>query len=78
MADGSLLKRAANNIEKIGFPFDLIAIGGDTKEEMLFRAWILGDYVTVYTAELFGIDPEITTVISELKKRICGENGAKY
>ena len=73
MADGSLLKRAANNIESIGFPFDLIAVGGTTKEETLFRAWILGDYVTVYMAEHFGIDPEITTVISKLKKRIRGE-----
>ena len=72
MADGSLLKRAANNLESIGFPFDLIAVGGTTKEETLFRAWILGDYVTVYMAEHFGIDPEITTVISKLKKRIRG------
>ena len=73
MADDSLLKRAANNLEKMGFPFDLIAVGGNTREERLFRAWILGDYVTVYMAEHYGIDPEITTVITELKKRIRGE-----
>lgn len=73
MADGSLLKRAADNLQSIGFPFDLIAVGGNTKEETLFRAWILGDYLTVYMAEYFGIDPEITTVISKLKKRIRGE-----
>ena len=73
MAEGGLIKRAVANIEKIGFPFDLIAVGGTTLEETLFRAWILGDYVTVYMAEHFGIDPEITTVISKLKKRIRGE-----
>ena len=74
MSDDSLLKRAANNMESIGFPFDLIVVGGTTKEETLFRAWILGDYVTVYMAEHFGIDPEITTVITKLKKRIRGED----
>jgi glucose/mannose-6-phosphate isomerase len=70
LVEGGTVKRAVQNIESLGFPFDLVAIGGATHEERLFRALILGDYVTVYIAETAGIDPEITTVISELKKRI--------
>lgn len=70
LVDGGLVKRAIQNIESLGFPFDLVAIGGSTNEEMLFRALILGDYVTVYIAEAAGIDPEVTPVISELKRRI--------
>jgi len=74
LVDGGKVKLAVQNIETLGFPFDLVAIGGNTHEERLFRALILGDYVTVYIAELKGIDPEITTVIAELKRRIRGEN----
>ncbi len=70
LASGGLVKRAVQNIESLGFQFDLVAIAGTTHEERLFRALILGDYVTIYIAEAAGIDPEITTVISELKKRI--------
>ena len=70
LADGGLVKRAVQNIESLGFPFDFVAIGGKTHEERLFRALILGDYLTVYIAEAAGIDPEITPVISELKRRI--------
>ncbi len=70
LTDGGLVKRAVKNIESLGFPFDLVAIGGTSHEERVFRALILGDYVTVYIAEAEGIDPEVTTVISELKKRI--------
>jgi len=68
--DGGLVKTAVNNIESLGFPFDFIAVGGESHEERLFRALILGDYLTVYIAEAAGIDPEITPVISELKRRI--------
>jgi glucose/mannose-6-phosphate isomerase len=74
MADDSLLRRAVANLEDLRLPFDLVAVVGMTHEERLLRAWMLGDYVTVYIAEIFDIDPEITTVISELKNRI--RNGA--
>jgi len=70
LADGGLVKRAVKNIESLEFPFDLVAIGGTSHEERVFRALILGDYVTVYIAEAAGIDPEVTTVIAELKRRI--------
>ncbi|MBE6519363.1 MAG: SIS domain-containing protein [Thermoplasmata archaeon] len=70
LVDGGLVKTAVQNIESLGFPFDLVAVGGTSHEERMFRALILGDYVTVYIAEAAGIDPEITTVISELKRRI--------
>ena len=73
LADGGPVKTAVKNIESLGFPFDLVAIAGTTHEERLFRALILGDYVTVYMAEAARIDPELTPVITELKKRIRGE-----
>lgn len=74
LAEGGLVKRALTNIESLGFRFDLVAVGGTTHEERLFRALILGDYVTVYIAEAAGIDPEKTSVISELKRRIRAKN----
>ena len=74
LSEGGPVKTAVNNIVSLSFPFDLVAIGGTTHEERLFRALILGDYVTVYMAEAAGIDPETTPVITELKKRIRGEN----
>ncbi len=70
LSEEGLVKRAVTNIESLGFPFDFVAIGGKTHEERVFRALILGDYLTVYIAEAAGIDPEITPVISELKRRI--------
>ena len=70
LAGNGLVKRAVKNIESLGFPFDFVAIGGSSHEERLFRALILGDYLTVYIAEAAGIDPEVTPVISELKRRI--------
>ncbi len=70
MAEGGLVKRALQNIESLGFPFDLVAIRGMTNEEKLFRGLILGDFVTVYIAQAAGIDPEVTPVITELKRRI--------
>ena len=73
LVEGGHVKTALKNIESLGFPFDLVALGGTTHEERLFRALILGDYVTVYMAETAGIDPEVTPVITELKKRIRGE-----
>ncbi len=73
LAEGGPVKNAVKNIESLGFPFDLVAIGGTSHEERLFRALILGDYVTVYMAEAAKIDPELTPVITELKKRIRGE-----
>jgi glucose/mannose-6-phosphate isomerase len=68
--DGGLVKQAIQNIESLGFPFDLVALAGTSHEERVFRALILGDYLTVNIAEAAGIDPEVTTVISELKRRI--------
>ena len=70
LEERGLVKTAVNNIQSLGFPFDLVAIGGATHEERLFRALMLGDYLTVYLAETAGIDPEITPVIAELKRRI--------
>ncbi len=73
LVEGGPVKTAVNNIKSLGFPFDLVAIGGTTHEERLFRALILGDYLTVYMAEQAGIDAELTPVISELKNRLRKE-----
>jgi glucose/mannose-6-phosphate isomerase len=73
LAAGGPVNNAVKNIESLEFPFDLVAVAGSSHEERVFRALILGDYVTVYMAEAAGIDPETTPVITELKKRIRGE-----
>jgi glucose/mannose-6-phosphate isomerase len=70
LQDGGLVKRAVGNIETLGFSFDLVAIAGTSHEERVFRALILGDYVSVYIADARGVDPTDVSVITELKRRI--------
>jgi len=74
LAEGGAVKRAVQNIEALEFPFDLVALGGTCHEERLFRALILGDYVSVYMAELTGIDAENVFAITELKNRLANQN----
>ncbi len=70
LSDGGMVKRQVKNIETLRFPFDLVAVSGSSHEERVFRALILGDYVSVYIAEMRGIDASDISVITELKNRI--------
>ena len=70
LSEGGVVKRAVKNIETLRFPFDLVAVSGSSHEERVFRALILGDYVSVYIAEMRGIDASDISVITELKNRI--------
>jgi hypothetical protein len=70
LADGSAVKNAVKNIETLGFPFELVAISGATHEERVFRALLLGDYLSVFIADLKRIDAADVGVITELKRRI--------
>jgi len=70
LADGGAVKKEVKNIETLKFPFDLVAVSGSSHEERVFRALILGDYISVYIAEMRGIDASDVSVITELKRRI--------
>jgi len=70
LADGGKVRQEVRNIETLKFPFDLVAVSGSSHEEKVFRALILGDFVSVYIADLRGINPSDVSVITELKKRI--------
>ena len=70
LADGGKVRNAIKNIETLKFPFDLVAVGGVSREERILRALILGDFISVYIADMRNIDPADVSVITELKRRI--------
>ena len=70
LADGGMVRNAVRNIETLRFPFDLVAVGGSSREERIMRALILGDFISVYIADARNIDPGDVSVITELKRRI--------
>lgn len=69
-SDGGLIPNVLDSFDNTGLSFQVIALYGETYVERILRAIILGDYITVLIAEQKRIDPEVTTVISELKRRI--------
>ena len=51
-------------------PYHLISLGGKTPMENMLRALILGDYISMYMAELQGIDPSGVPPIDSLKRKL--------
>ena len=51
-------------------PYHLISLGGKTSMENMLRALILGDYISVYMAEIQGIDPSGVPPIASLKQKL--------
>ena len=50
--------------------YRLVSLGGKTSSENMFRALMLGDYVSMYMAEIQGVDPSGVPPITSLKKKL--------
>lgn len=69
-ADGETAKymdACAKTIKKWGVQPFIVNIEGDTLMESIMYGIILGDYVSLYVAELLGIDPSPVEAITEFK-----------
>ena len=51
-------------------PYHLISLDGSTSTENMLRALMLGDYISMYMAEIQGIDPSEVPPIASLKKKL--------
>ena len=70
-ADGETAKymdACAETIKKWGVHPYIINIEGETLMESIMYGIILGDYVSLYVAELTGTDPNPVDAITEFKK----------
>lgn len=62
--------RLAEDLYRMGVRFEYLKLDGRSSLENLFRAVILGDYISMYMAELRGIDSADVKPIRQLKARI--------
>lgn len=51
-------------------PYHLISLGGRTPMENMLRALILGDYISMYMADIQGVDPSGVPPIDSLKRKL--------
>lgn len=64
------LKETADRMEDEGMDIIRVMPGGFTYEDDLFRAIMIGDYTSIYMADIRGIDSARVRPIEQLKERI--------
>ncbi len=64
------LRDAAEAAKRAGCGVTVVELGGRTQLEDMFRAIILGDYVSVYIANLRGIDPAEVPPVIQMKAKL--------
>ena len=64
------LEGVAEELETSGAPVKVIRLGGGSALENMFRAIILGDYMSLYMAEHRGIDPAEVKPVMQLKAKL--------
>lgn len=68
------LKSSAKMLTEHGRSVHVVHLGADTTLENMFRAIILGDYVSMYMAENRGIDPAEVRPVTQLKEKLARFN----
>ena len=53
---------------KRGLPIEIVGLEGSSRLERIFSALLLADWVGLYTAQLYGTDPEQVPMVEEFKK----------
>lgn len=71
----SYLEHAANLLESSDANHRVIRLGGSSTFENMFRAIILGDYMSVYMAENRGIDPAEVRPVMQMKAKLAERRG---
>ena len=57
-------------LDESGADFAAIRLGGETSLENMFRAIMLGDYVSMYIAQMRGIDPAEVRPVMQMKAKL--------
>ena len=72
--DGSnSLEDAVARLEESGIPHIAVRLGGASTLENMFRALILGDYISMYMAFIRGIDPAEVRPVMQLKAKLAAD-----
>lgn len=66
----SYLEAAASTLRESEAPVKVIRLGGDSTLENMFRAIILGDYMSIYMAERRGIDAAEVRPVMQMKAKL--------
>lgn len=67
----SPLESMAEGLVASGSPVRIVRLGGSSPLESMFRAIILGDYMSLYMAERRGIDPAEVRPVMQLKAKLA-------
>ncbi len=73
------LRELASSLKGQGATVHVIDLGGESSLENLFRAIILGDYISIYMAEIRGIDAAEVRPVMQMKAKLSearSRNGA--
>lgn len=68
--EASRMDNAASALKKAGASVTIIRLGGESSLENMFRAIILGDYVSFYIAEIRGIDSAEVRPVMQMKAKL--------
>ena len=66
----SYLEAAASTLRESEAPVKVIRLGGDSTLENMFRAIILGDYMSIYMAERRGVDAAEVRPVMQMKAKL--------
>ncbi len=69
------LEDAVERLDGSGIPYVAVRLGGRSDLENMFRAIILGDYVSMYMAHIRGIDPAEVRPVMQLKAKLAADKG---
>lgn len=64
------LEEASATLAESESPLQIIRIGGKSTLENMFRAIILGDYMSIYMAEMRGIDAAEVRPVMQMKGKL--------
>lgn len=67
------LDGVSERLEKAGAPHITVRLGGSSTLENMFRALILGDYISMYMAMMRGIDPAEVRPVMQLKAKLASD-----
>jgi glucose/mannose-6-phosphate isomerase len=65
-----ITSKTLKTLDEYKVEYSLIQLGGRNTLDTMFRAIILGDYISVYMAEMRGIDPATVIPIIQLKEKL--------
>lgn len=73
----SALEATVSELESAGAPVTAVRLGGSSTLENMFRAIILGDYVSMHMAHARGIDPAEVRPVMQMKAKLSGRWNAR-